>query len=161
MNTWIIIGLNFVALHNKCFRVEVVRCLVQTTSVRNYYHVFITVLLLFLQIVVCSNCVYSDVSSARLYIGGLLLRHICQLVCNAHAITEIERTQTSQTSLVDTSSQVRMATAIYPTASLMNHSCDPTIISRYCSLLTRVIQLLQRGTKVSTLMWSNIISNPR
>jgi hypothetical protein len=69
-------------------------------------------------------------NAARTYIGSLLLRHICQLVCNAHAITEIERIQTSQASPIDTSSQVRVATAIYPTASLMNHSCDPTIISR-------------------------------
>ncbi len=27
--------------------------------------------------------------------------------------------------------QVRIATAIYPTTSLLNHSCDPTIINRY------------------------------
>ena len=26
----------------------------------------------------------------RLLIGGLLLHHICQLVCNAHAITELQ-----------------------------------------------------------------------
>ena len=35
---------------------------------------------------------------------------------------------------VDTSQQVRLATAVYPTASLMNHSCEPSIISR-CHLL--------------------------
>lgn len=33
-----------------------------------------------------SHCVLTD----SVYIGGLLLRHICQLVCNAHAITKIQ-----------------------------------------------------------------------
>ena len=67
-----------------------------------------------------------------LYIGGLICRHIQQLVCNAHAITEVkvdDQGQGPETS-VDSASQVRVATAIYPTASLMNHSCDPSIISR-------------------------------
>ena len=63
-------------------------------------------------------------------VGGVLLRHIQQLVCNAHAITALHATQVSEQHLVETQSQVRVATAIYPTASLMNHSCDPTIISR-------------------------------
>jgi len=86
-------------------------------------------------------------------IGSLLLRHICQLVSNAHAITAVIRLNTASSSsqaagpafdsqlstsggevpgspAVDESQQVRIATAIYPTASLMNHSCDPSIISR-------------------------------
>ncbi|KAK7098507.1 SET and MYND domain-containing protein 4-like [Littorina saxatilis] len=64
-------------------------------------------------------------------VGGVLLRHVQQLVCNAHAITALQATQVSQEHLVETQSQVRVATAIYPTASLMNHSCDPTIISSF------------------------------
>ena len=66
-----------------------------------------------------------------LYIGSLLLRHIEQLVCNAHAITELLVTETSNSSLVDSKSQERIATAIYPTTSLLNHSCDPSIIPGY------------------------------
>ncbi|KAK7469794.1 hypothetical protein BaRGS_00036171 [Batillaria attramentaria] len=64
-------------------------------------------------------------------VGGVLLRHVQQLVCNAHAITALHATQTDEGSAVETQSQVRVATAIYPTASLMNHSCDPTIISSF------------------------------
>ena len=70
-------------------------------------------------------------------IGGLLLRHILQLVCNAHAITSIQTEPTSETARdaavetnVSSTEQTRVATAIYPTASLMNHACDPTIVSR-------------------------------
>ena len=73
----------------------------------------------------------SDLNDTKLYIGSLLLRHIQQLVCNAHAITEVKVTEPGEQTLVQETSQVRVATAIYPTASLMNHSCDPTIISRY------------------------------
>ena len=72
-----------------------------------------------------------DLCDTEIYIGGLLLRHIQQLVCNAHAITEVKVTQAGEGTPIQETSQVRVATAIYPTASLMNHSCDPTIISRY------------------------------
>ncbi|KAL8614446.1 hypothetical protein ACOMHN_007782 [Nucella lapillus] len=64
-------------------------------------------------------------------VGSALLRHVQQLVCNAHAITALHSTEVSEKHLVETRSQVRVATAIYPTASLMNHSCDPTIISSF------------------------------
>ena len=98
-----------------------------------------------------------DVNSVREFVGGLLLRHTCQLISNAHAITSVLRTTSSGSTFptggvssagalsgagvsagdneggsltVDTSQQVRLATAIYPTVSLMNHSCDPSIIAR-------------------------------
>ena len=93
------------------------------------------------------------VSTVRDIVGSLLLRHICQLVSNAHAITAVMRTNAassvssdgvvcsaelrSRTSTgdrvvesVDMCQQVRVATAVYPTVSLMNHSCDPSIIAR-------------------------------
>ena len=69
-----------------------------------------------------------DPDNDSLFIGGLLLRHIQQLICNAHAITELQAKQISPD--VDAQNQVRIATAVYPTVSLMNHACDPTIIAR-------------------------------
>ncbi|XP_021368116.1 SET and MYND domain-containing protein 4-like [Mizuhopecten yessoensis] len=91
-----------------------------------------------------------DVSEVERYVGGLLLRHIQQLVCNAHAITELQVTQATDQSLVDTKSQVRVATAIYPTASLMNHSCDPTIISSFDrdSLVVRAVRDVKEGMEI-------------
>ena len=58
-------------------------------------------------------------------VGGLILVHVCQMVSNAHAITEL--------CLIDENNerQERIATAIYPSASLMNHNCDPTVINRF------------------------------
>ncbi|XP_060575894.1 SET and MYND domain-containing protein 4-like [Ruditapes philippinarum] len=83
-------------------------------------------------------------------IGGLLLRHILQLVCNAHAITELQCNQQTNDSIVEEKSQVRIATAIYPTASLMNHSCDPTIISSFCKniLVVRAVKDVKTGEEI-------------
>ena len=64
------------------------------------------------------------------FVGGLLLRHIQQLVCNAHAITALSVTAGDQSSVVE-ESQVRIATAIYPTTSLLNHSCQPSIVNTF------------------------------
>ena len=91
------------------------------------------------------RCDSVDGATVRELVGAALLRHVCQLVANAHAITGVQRTDVGPTdstdhvnneggrtrTAVDVSHQVRLATAIYPTASLMNHSCDPSIISRY------------------------------
>ncbi|XP_060070783.1 SET and MYND domain-containing protein 4-like [Ylistrum balloti] len=91
-----------------------------------------------------------DVSEQEQYVGGLLLRHIQQLVCNGHAITELQVTQATDLSLVETKSQVRVATAIYPTASLMNHSCDPSIIASFDrdSLVVRAVRDVKDGMEI-------------
>ena len=77
-------------------------------------------------------------------IGGHVLLHICQMVSNAHAITEV--------CAVDDSSerQERIATAIYPSASLMNHSCDPTVINSFVGnqLIVRAIKDVPEGGEV-------------
>ena len=57
-----------------------------------------------------------------LFVGGLMLRHITQLVCNASAIYEVGPTPTSDidhddashSSSVVSNTQYRVATAIYP-----------------------------------------------
>ncbi|KAJ9586076.1 hypothetical protein L9F63_020273, partial [Diploptera punctata] len=65
-------------------------------------------------------------------VGGLILRHIAQLVCNAHAITKLQTLPPEhEDQQVVTETQERIATAIYPTASMMNHSCDPSIINSF------------------------------
>ena len=35
-------------------------------------------------------------------------------------------------SCVVSNNQFRIATAIYPSASMMNHSCDPSVINSFC-----------------------------
>ena len=98
----------------------------------------------------------SGLNDTEIYIGGLLLRHIQQLVCNAHAITEVKVTELGEQTLVQETSQVRVATAIYPTASLMNHSCDPTIISRFvCCWFTDFVSLRFVFYKMSVINGNN------
>lgn len=75
-------------------------------------------------------------SEIVIQVCALLLRHIAQLVCNAHAITKLDSDRNPANMSVNcyntvvSESQQRIATAIYPSASMMNHSCDPNIINR-------------------------------
>ena len=73
----------------------------------------------------------NDVPAKLLTIGEVLLRHIQQLICNASAITAVVDSSHSRSTTTTTEDQVRIATAIFPRLSLLNHSCDPNIIVSY------------------------------
>ena len=62
-------------------------------------------------------------------IGSLLLLHTRQLKTNSHAITEVKSSATGKamSGTVQETSQIRVATAVYPTASLLNHACEPNV----------------------------------
>ena len=79
------------------------------------------------------------------YIGALILRHIVQLVSNAHAVTEL------QDSEEDTVEQVRLATAIYPSVSLLNHSCVPMIVNNFSGkvLTVRSTRAVSEGEEIT------------
>ncbi|XP_043214854.1 SET and MYND domain-containing protein 4-like [Amphibalanus amphitrite] len=84
--------------------------------------------------------------------AALLLRHILQLVCNAHAPTKLVPLPSDgdgDGGVVQLSEQ-RIATAIYPSASYMNHSCDPSIINSFWgnTLIVRSIKSLSAGAEV-------------
>uniref|UniRef100_A0A3B3Z7K7 Protein-lysine N-methyltransferase SMYD4 n=1 Tax=Periophthalmus magnuspinnatus TaxID=409849 RepID=A0A3B3Z7K7_9GOBI len=55
--------------------------------------------------------------------GSAVLRHLLQLRCNAQAITVLQ--DTPATSSVQSSHELRIATALFPTLSFLNHSCCP------------------------------------
>ena len=69
-------------------------------------------------------------------IASLLLLHTRQLKSNSHAITEVRPSEGENTAgksaggTVEEISQFRVATAVYPTVSMMNHACIPNIIPR-------------------------------
>lgn len=101
-----------------------------------------------------------------LFVGGLILRHVAQLVCNASAIFEVAVREESfaredlleavdgfgledrqqggdrRQPVVVGNEQVRIATALYPSASMMNHSCDPSVINSFwgSKLIVRAIK---------------------
>lgn len=76
------------------------------------------------------KCNLATEDDKRLYVSSLLLRHVLQLICNGHAITKINVTTDDHENKLLIEEQIRIATAIYPSASMMNHSCDPNIINR-------------------------------
>ncbi|CAL7948204.1 unnamed protein product [Xylocopa violacea] len=65
----------------------------------------------------------------QLYISSLLLRYILQLIGNAHAITKPNALLRKDDSPMVEEDIV--ATGIYCSASMMNHSCDPNIITMF------------------------------
>lgn len=92
-----------------------------------------------------------NMAALKTFTGGLLLRHIQQLVCNAHAITSLESKTMQEDDVVVTTEQVRIATAIYPSASLMNHACNPNIISNFpfgSTLVVRAVRNIAAGEEV-------------
>ncbi len=89
------------------------------------------------------------------FISAAIFKHILQLVCNASAIFEVAPTfdaddQQAANSRVYSETQQRIATAIYPSASMMNHSCDPDVISSFVRnrLIVRAIRDLAAGREV-------------
>ncbi|KAM4544778.1 SET and MYND domain-containing protein 4 [Odontesthes bonariensis] len=63
-------------------------------------------------------------SSELWLLGSAALRHMLQLRCNAQAITALQDTG-PENSPVQSRQEIRVATAIFPTLSLLNHSCCP------------------------------------
>ncbi|KAI2800158.1 hypothetical protein BLOT_014071, partial [Blomia tropicalis] len=68
----------------------------------------------------------------ELFVGGILLRHILQLVTNAHSISLFYNFNSNDDKFFqDNFKDVRIASAIYPTVSLLNHSCDPNVVATF------------------------------
>ncbi|EFN62504.1 SET and MYND domain-containing protein 4 [Camponotus floridanus] len=72
------------------------------------------------------------------------------LVCNGHAITKINVTADDHENKLLIEEQIRIATAIYPSASMMNHSCDPNIINSFLdqTLIVKAIQDIKEGEEI-------------
>ncbi|XP_014467646.1 PREDICTED: SET and MYND domain-containing protein 4-like [Dinoponera quadriceps] len=88
-------------------------------------------------------------SDERVYVSSLLLRHVLQLICNGHAITKLNKIASDKDKLC-VEQQDRIATAIYPSASMMNHSCDPNIITSFVDqyLIVRAMKDIAAGEEV-------------
>jgi len=85
------------------------------------------------------------------HLGALLVRHIQQLVCNAHAITSLDTPESNDgAAMVVEQDQVRIATAIYPTTSLLNHSCEPTIVNCFDAdrLIVKTTRTVEAGEQI-------------
>ncbi|TWW75008.1 SET and MYND domain-containing protein 4 [Takifugu flavidus] len=66
----------------------------------------------------------SDGDQESWILGSAALRHLLQLRCNAQAVVTLQESG-SEKSPVQANQEIRVATAIFPTLSLLNHSCCP------------------------------------
>ncbi|RVE63979.1 hypothetical protein OJAV_G00141670 [Oryzias javanicus] len=66
----------------------------------------------------------AEQSSEQWLLGSAILRHMLQLRCNAQAITVLQDTEV-ENSRVQSRQEIRVATAMFPSLSLLNHSCSP------------------------------------
>uniref|UniRef100_A0A1B6MLQ4 Protein-lysine N-methyltransferase SMYD4 n=1 Tax=Graphocephala atropunctata TaxID=36148 RepID=A0A1B6MLQ4_9HEMI len=93
----------------------------------------------------------SNNSTNKEKMGCQILRHIAQLICNGHAITKIDSTSLENNcSKTVSETQQRIATAIYPSASMMNHSCDQNISNSFINehLIVRAGKPIKKGEEV-------------
>ncbi|XP_013414149.1 SET and MYND domain-containing protein 4 [Lingula anatina] len=81
------------------------------------------------------------------YFGGLILRHLQNLPCNAHEISELELDPDN----VATSTTKEIGAAIYAMMSLFNHSCDPAVTRNFLGdvCIVRAIRNVTKGSEVS------------
>ncbi|XP_057661790.1 SET and MYND domain-containing protein 4-like isoform X1 [Diorhabda carinulata] len=70
------------------------------------------------------NCPRNDLSVLVQYIGGLITKHIAQLSCNSSII---EHWTYSSTDLLFPDILITIACGMFPSVSIMNHSCRPNV----------------------------------
>ncbi|XP_040279493.1 SET and MYND domain-containing protein 4 [Bufo bufo] len=84
-------------------------------------------------------------------LGSAILLHMLQLHCNAQAVTVIhEEYEEPATSLVESCTSSRLATALFPVLSLLNHSCDPNTSVSFqgrCAMV-RASRAVRKGEEV-------------
>ncbi len=76
----------------------------------------------------------------KVAMGAVLLKHLQNLPCNAHEVTELELGPCPASSGVGSSSGPprdstihEIGAAVFSTLSLINHSCDPNVVRHYYS----------------------------
>ncbi|KAH1178981.1 hypothetical protein KIL84_000312 [Mauremys mutica] len=91
----------------------------------------------------------AELSPELKILGEAMLRHMLQLHCNAQAVTSIRESE-SGASVVADSEQVRLATALFPVTSLLNHSCDPNTSVTFSgtAVTVRASQPIPRGQEI-------------
>lgn len=69
----------------------------------------------------------------RAAMGAVLLRHLQNLPCNAHEITEMQLPPDQSSTSSKEAVVHEVGAAVFSTLSLLNHSCDPNVVRHYYS----------------------------
>lgn len=89
----------------------------------------------------------NDSSENLKLVSSLILRHLLQCICNAHAITHLKDDCNNQQTF--SRDQQRYATAIYPRVSLLNHSCNSNVVSSFKENSNTIVVKASRAIKKS------------
>jgi SET and MYND domain-containing protein len=97
----------------------------------------------------------SESSRQKRLVGGLLLRHLQNLPCNAHEVSELVGIE-AENDREDMSmwKSIEIGAAAYAMLSLVNHSCDPNVVRHSCrgdTAVLRAIRPIARGEQVREL----------
>ncbi|XP_037046205.1 SET and MYND domain-containing protein 4 [Bradysia coprophila] len=108
----------------------------------------------------------------EVFIGALITRHIGQLICNGHAISDFEINDfdsftssqcIAKGKLSQSIESQRIFTAIFPKISILNHSCDPNIRNRFnnTELMIYATRTINDGDEIFNCYGPNNKLNPR
>ena len=90
--------------------------------------------------------------STGLGLRAMFLHHLLQLRCNSHNVAAVEETEEDDSregeDVVQSTHEIQLGSAIYPTASLFNHSCWPNIIFRYKCMYNLTVLLTLPHTDI-------------
>ena len=84
--------------------------------------------------------------SDKVLMGALILKHLQNLPCNAHEVSEMEIFGSD----VRDSVVHEIGAASYGTLSLLNHSCDPNVVRHYYSAnaVVRAVRTIKKGEEI-------------
>ena len=84
----------------------------------------------------------------EVFFGSLLLRHILQISCNQIPISGF---YSSISSCVNLSEEMWIANGLFPTASLLNHSCDPNCTKSFLGnkIVVKTTKEVEPGEELS------------
>ncbi|CAF0717739.1 unnamed protein product [Brachionus calyciflorus] len=90
-----------------------------------------------------------DFKENQWFIGGLILRHLQAISCNAHEVSELKLSDAKKNAMASSSAEA-IGAGIYAILSLFNHSCDPHVTRNFrgSKCQVRALQNIKKGEEI-------------